>query len=207
MFSLALALCSTLAHHHMFVHCESRQNINRLPSEARFDLKNQIDGDQVPVEPRFRSKCGPQGWLIISWASREIGQVLKLSEVTCPMWLFWRCIFEISTLVCYLCVWYSLNLPGPVALFVKGSITWHLPRLVWTEAEESKKLQDVHSVLRESVWSLVAKHAIIKVSFQLLCSWSNTQFLGCISKILFLSNSPSSNINTADKFLTVPLKV
>lgn len=143
----------------------------------------------------------------ISWASREIGRVLKLSEATCPMWLFWRCIFEISTLVCYLCVWYSLNLPGPVALFVKGSITWHLPRLVWTEAGESKKLQDVHSVLEESVWSLVAKHAVIKVSFQLLCSWSNTQFLGCISKILFLSNSPSSNINTADKFLTVPLKV
>ena len=143
----------------------------------------------------------------ISWASREIGQVLKLPEATCPMWLFWRCIFEICTLVCYLCVWYSLNLPGPVALFVKGSITWHLPRLVWTEAGESRKQQDVHRCLGKAFDLSLQSMLSSRSAFSFCVVGSNTQFLGCISKILFLSNSPSSNINTADKFLTVPLEV
>lgn len=112
------------------------------------------------------------------------------------------------TLLCYLWVWYSLNLPSPVTLFVKRSITWHQPRLVWTEARESGKQRDFHRVLETSLSSLVAKCIVnIKVSFQLPRSCCNTQFLRFINKILFLSNSPSSNINTADKSLTVPLEL
>lgn len=105
------------------------------------------------------------------------------------------------------CIWYPLNLPSPVALFVKGSITWHLPRLVWAEARERKKQQGFHGLLGESFSSLVAKRIIIKVGFQLLCNWSNTQFLRLISKTLFLCNSPYSDTNTADQFLTIPLEV